>query len=141
MTTPFKCAVNPILAKNEVSFVDLVVGKEYLLEYNVYHINKIIKIKGVFMHQECLIEPHIVTYFQTNEWIYPEMYHEAHTRYYIPITDVLCKLSLERQAFAQSINKLSMDRKGIKGWRRCSNKNSLGYELVKIYYATHDKII
>jgi len=138
MTTPFKSAVNPILAKNEVAFADLVVGKEYLLEYNVYNTNKTIKTKGVFIHQKCLVEPYIVTYFQTSKWIYPQMYHEANTRYYTPITHLLCRLSLERQAFAQSINKLSMDRKGKKGWRRCSNKNSLGYELVKIYYATNE---
>jgi len=57
MTTPFKSAVNPILAKNEVAFADLVVGKEYLLEYNVYNTNKTIKTKGVFIHQKCLVEP------------------------------------------------------------------------------------
>jgi hypothetical protein len=136
MSGPCKCPVNPILAKNEVTLADLVVGKEYLLEYNVYHSNRTIKSRGVFIRQECMIPPYVVNYFQTNRWIYPEMYHEALTRYYIPVAAEIKARSLERQAFAQSINKLVAERKrgNASGWRQLSNKNSFGDDLARHYY-------
>jgi len=64
------------------------------------------------------------------------MFHEIHTRYYRPITETIEQLSIERQAFAQSINKLNMWRKipNKIAWRGTVNKNSVGYDLVKIYF-------
>jgi hypothetical protein len=58
------------------------------------------------------------------------MFNEATTRYYLPVTNKIKQQSLERQAFTQSINKLFMD----KSRQSKCNKNSLGNQLVKMYY-------
>lgn len=137
MIKPCKGVVNKILEKNEVKLEDLVVGKKYLLEYHQYHINNTIKFYGEYIKKEMLISPYVVTYFKTDEWIYPLMIHETLTRYYIPVSDKIKRNSLERQAFAQCINKLLIERtneENKKAWRSTPNKNGLGYDLVKIYY-------
>jgi hypothetical protein len=137
MIQPCKGPVNKILEKNEVKLEDLVVGEKYLLEYYQYHINNTIKFYGEYIRQEMNISPYVITYFKTDEWIYPLMIHETLTRYYIPVTDKIKQNSLERQAFAQCINKLVIERKNEnsqKAWRSIPNKNGLGYDLVKMYY-------
>jgi hypothetical protein len=137
MIQPSKGAENEILKKNEVKLEDLVFGEKYLLEYHQYHINKTIKFYGEYIKKEMLISPYVVTYFKTDEWIHPLMIHETITRYYIPVSDKIKRNSLERQAFAQCINKLVIERtneENKKAWRSTPNKNGLGYDLVKIYY-------
>jgi hypothetical protein len=64
------------------------------------------------------------------------MFHEMNTRYYKPVSDKIKQNSLERQAFAQSINKLIIENSKNKNiyWRAASNKNNIGNELVKIYF-------
>jgi hypothetical protein len=132
----YKCEVNKVLEKNEITHDELIEGKEYLLEYNVYNKNKTIRTRGVYINKEIFIKPYIITYFKTKSWIFPMMFHEIHTRYYRPITETIEQLSIERQAFAQSINKLNMWRKipNKIAWRGTVNKNSVGYDLVKIYF-------
>jgi hypothetical protein len=137
MIQPSKGVQNEILKKNEVKSEDLVFGEKYLLEYHQYHENKIIKSRGVYVRQEMNIPPYTITYFKTDEWIHPLMFHETLTRYYIPVADKIKQNSLERQAFAQSINKLVIERINNgekKSWRATRNKNVLGCDLAKIYY-------
>jgi hypothetical protein len=137
MIQPCKGPVNKILEKNEVKLEDLVVGEKYLLEYYQYHINKTLKFYGEYIRDEMLISPYVTTYFKTDKWIHPLMIHETLTRYYTPVSDKIKQNSLERQAFAQSINKLVIGRtneENKKAWRSIPNKNGLGYDLVKMYY-------
>lgn len=132
---PRKPEVNKVLEKNEITHHELIEGKEYLLEYNVYN-NKTIKTRGIYTNKKIFIKPYIITYFKTKSWVFPMLFHETNTRYYTPITETIEQLSIERQAFVQSINKLSMSRKTPNkiAWRGTVNKNSLGYDLVKIYF-------
>jgi hypothetical protein len=131
MTEKYKPYVNKVLEKNEVLISYLVEGNEYLLEYNVYHENRTIKVKGVFLRKEIYLPPYIMTFFKTAKFISTNiatMFNEVETRYYIPMSNKIKRNSLERQAFSQSINKLTMDNKNKK------NKNNIGNDLVKIYY-------
>ena len=131
MSIKYKPEVNKVLEKNEVKLDDLVLGQEYLLEYNIYNQNRTIKARGIFMEKRIFLPPYVMTFFKTSESTnIHKMFNEVATRYYLPVTNKIKQQSLERQAFAQSINKLFMD----KSWRSKRNKNSLGNELVKMYY-------
>lgn len=131
MTEKYKPYVNKVLEKNEVLISDLVEGNEYLLEYNVYHENRTIKVKGIFLTKQIYLPPYIMTFFITAKFISTNiatMFNEVGTRYYTPVSDKIKRNSLERQAFSQSINKLTLDNKNKK------NKTNIGNDLVKIYY-------
>jgi hypothetical protein len=133
MSIQYKPTVNKVLEKNEIKVDDLVFGREYLLEFNMYNENKTIKTRGIFIEKQIFLSPYIMTFFKTStttSTIIYTMFNEVSTRYYLPITNKIKQKSLERQAFAQTINKLIMD----KSWRSKCNKNSIGNELVKIYY-------
>jgi hypothetical protein len=51
----YKCEVNKVLEKNEITHDELIEGKEYLLEYNVYNKNKTIRTRGVYINKEIFI--------------------------------------------------------------------------------------
>ena len=132
----YKSEVNKILERNEVKLEDLIVGQEYLLEYNIYNKNKTIKKRGVYMYKQIFLPPYVMTFFKTTSSTILTMFHEMNTRYYKPVSDKIKQNSLERQAFAQSINKLIIENSKNKNiyWRAASNKNNIGNELVKIYF-------
>jgi len=136
MNMSYKSEVNKILERNEVKLEDLIVGQEYLLEYNIYNKNKTIKKRGVYMYKQIFLPPYVMTFFKTTSSTILTMFHEMNTRYYKPVSDKIKQNSLERQAFAQSINKLIIENSKNKNiyWRAASNKNNIGNELVKIYF-------
>jgi hypothetical protein len=83
------------------------------------------------MEKRIFLPPYVMTFFMRSESTnIHKMFNEVATRYYLPVSNKITQQSLERQAFVQSINKLFMD----KSWRSKRNKNSLGNELVKMYY-------
>jgi hypothetical protein len=132
----YKSEVNKILERNEVKLEDLIVGQEYLLEYNIYNKNKTIKKRGVYMYKQIFRPPYVMTFFKTTTSTILTMFNETCTRYYKPVSDKIKQNSLERQAFAQSINKLIIENSKIKNiyWRAASNKNNIGNGCVKIYF-------
>jgi hypothetical protein len=133
MIIPSKPKVNKILEHYEITKNDLIIGNEYLLEYNDFSGKRTIKTKGLYIKESMNIIPYIVTYFKTPRWIYPEMYHESLTRYYLPVSKKIMQKSLERQAFMQSINKLFIKINREKKIDE-TKENSIGNDLVKIYY-------
>lgn len=136
MNMSYKSEVNKILERNEVKLEDLIVGQEYLLEYNIYNQNNTIKKRGVYMYKKIFLPPYVMTFFKTTSSTILTMFHEMNTRYYKPVSDKMKQNSLERQAFSQSINKLIIENSKNKNiyWRAASNKNNIGNELVKIYF-------
>jgi hypothetical protein len=133
MKVPCKPQINKILEKNEVQLADLIVGQEYLLEYNLYSENRTIKEIGIYLKKEIYLPPYVMTFFKTRKsTILHTMFHESLTRYYLPVADKIKRESIERQAFAQSINKLCIEKQ--LAWRALTNKNNIGNHLVKIYY-------
>ena len=136
MKVPCKPQINKILEKNEVQLADLIVGQEYLLEYNFYSENRTIKEIGIYLKKEIYFLPYVMTFFKTRKsTILHTMFHESLTRYYLPVADKIKRASIERQAFAQSINKLCIEKNEKQlAWRALTNKNSIGNHLVKIYY-------
>ena len=132
----YKSEVNKILERNEVKLEDLIVGQEYLLEYNIYNQNRTIKTRGIYMYKQIFLPPYVMTFFKTDSTTILTMFNEIHTRYYKPVSDKMKQNSLERQAFAQSINKLIIENSKIKNiyWRAASNKNNIGNDCVKIYF-------
>ena len=138
MIIPCKPKINKILEHYEIKNNDLIIGDEYLLEYTDFSGKRTIKTKGIYVKQEMNIPPYIVTYFKTPRWIFPEMYHESLTRYYLPVYKNIMQKSLERQAFIQSINKLFIEINGIKRIDEIK-ENSIGNDLVKIYYCIENK--
>ena len=131
MAINYKPEVNKILEKNEVKLDELVLGQEYLLECIINKENRTIKERGIFIEKQIFLPPYVMTFFMTSKsTIIHTMFNETTTRYYLPVTNKIKQQSLERQAFTQSINKLFMD----KSRQSKCNKNSLGNQLVKMYY-------
>lgn len=130
MSIKNKPEVNKLLEKYEAKVDELVLGQEYLLECVINKENRTIKERGIFIEKQIYFAPYIMTFFMTSSSNIFTMFNETTTRYYLPVTNKIKQQSAERQAFAQTINKLFMD----KNWRSKCNKNSLGNQLVKMYY-------